>query len=99
MSNSPGPIGQRVAMELRAELARQNRSRRWMAEQLHIPHATVNRWLMGETSPGVDNVDAMCRALGFTVADLIVAIQVESEAEVPHPRRRAADRFHVRLAA
>jgi transcriptional regulator with XRE-family HTH domain len=101
MSSRPGPIGQRIATELRAELARQNRSRRWLAEQIGQPHNTVNRWLMGESSPGVDNVDAMCRALGFTVADLIVAVQVEQE-DGPIPqqhRRRSGDRFRWVAAA
>lgn len=93
MSSRPGPLGQRLATELRAELARQNRSRRWLAECIGQPHNTVNRWLMGESNPGVDMVDAMCRALGFTVADLVVAVVCEQESGVPHPRRRVSDRF------
>lgn len=94
MSTKPGPLGQRIAAELRAELARQKHSGRWMAEQINAPHQTVARWLAGETSPGADNMDAMCRALGFQLADLVVAVQVqEPSPKVPTPRRRASDRF------
>ena len=85
----PGPLGQRLAAEIRAELGRQNKSRRWLAEQVDASHATVARWIAGETSPGVDCMDAMCKALGFSVSELLTAVQAQ-EIRGPH-RRRATD--------
>jgi len=60
-----------VAAELRAELARQQRSKRWMAAALHLPPSTVNRWLNGTTAFSISELDAMCRVLDVTIADLL----------------------------
>jgi len=84
MSNRPGPLAQRIAAEIRAELGRQNHSRRWLAAQIGENHVTVNRWVNGDGPVGVDSLDAICRALGITVADLLVA--VERTNTTPAPR-------------
>lgn len=75
MTNHPGPLGQRIAAELRAELGRQSHSRRWLADQIGAPHNTVARWVGGETPPPLDALDAMCRALGMSVADLLLSVE------------------------
>lgn len=64
-----------MAAELRAEMARQGRSRRWLAEQIGESHVTVGRWVKGETPMSLDVLDGMCRALGLTVADLLAAVE------------------------
>ena len=89
MTNRPGPLGQRIAAELRAELGRQDRSRRWLAEQVGAPHNTVARWVGGDTPPPLDALDAMCRALGLSVADLLSAVERNGgyEPVVVLPRR------------
>lgn len=74
-------------------MARQKRSGRWMAEQIHQPHNTVARWLAGESNPGADHMDAMCRALGFRLADLVVAVQCQDEERRGKAQRRATDRL------
>lgn len=61
----------RVAAELRAELARQGRSRRWLAEQTGQPLTTVARWVKGTTAPGLDELELMAEALGTTVVALL----------------------------
>ena len=73
MSTHPGPLGIRIATELRAEMGRQNRSRRWLAEQIDVPHNTVSRWVAGETCPQLDALDQMCEALGLNIVDVIAA--------------------------
>lgn len=89
MTNRPGPLGQRIAAELRAELARQRHSGRWLAQQIGAPQNTVNRWLGGETAPNLDALDAMCRALGYNVADLLTAVERNGGYEpVAHLPRR-----------
>ena len=78
-SHSPGPIGQRVAAELRAELGRQNKSRRWLAEQINVPHNTVSRWVGGETCPPLDGLSAMCDALCIDMAELMAEAKWRNE--------------------
>lgn len=68
-------LGQRMAAELRAEMARQGRSRRWLSEQIGESHVTVGRWVKGDTPMSLDSLDAMCRALGLTIADLLAAVE------------------------
>lgn len=74
MAASPGPLGQLIAAELRAELGRQRHTRRWLAQEIHAPQNTVNRWLAGETSPNLDALDAMCRALGTSLRAILAVI-------------------------
>jgi transcriptional regulator with XRE-family HTH domain len=84
-------LGQRMAAELRAEMARQGRSRRWLAETIGESHVTVGRWVKGETPMSLDSVDAMCRALGLTVADLLSAVERNGGYEMtPLPREGGA---------
>ena len=97
MSTRPGPLGQRLAAEIRAELGRQNRSRRWLAEQVGVPHNTLSRWVAGDTSPGVDYMNDMCVALGFTVSELLTAVQAKDHPG-PH-RRRSTDYLTIVAAA
>lgn len=87
MTNTPGPLGQSTAAELRAELARQKRSGRWLAEQIGAPSGTVARWIGGETSPPLDALYAMCRALGINVADIVSAALRDGEVEPVVPIR------------
>jgi transcriptional regulator with XRE-family HTH domain len=68
-------LGQRMAAEIRAEMARQGISRRQLAETIGESHVTVGRWVKGETAMSLDVTDAICRALGLTVADLLSAVE------------------------
>jgi transcriptional regulator with XRE-family HTH domain len=82
-------LEQRIAAELRAELARQGRSRHWLAEQIGKPVTTVARWLRGPQSPGFNDLDAMCQALGIGIADLLAAVERNGGYEkVPIPAGR-----------
>lgn len=68
-------LEQRIAAELRAELARQGQSRHWLAEQTGKPVTTVARWLRGPKAPGLNDLDAMCHALGMSIPDLLSAVE------------------------
>lgn len=98
MTNRPGPLGQRIAAELRAELGRQELSRRWLADQIGAPHNTVARWVGGETDPPLDALDAMCRALGMSIADLLDRVErnggYEPTTSVTRRSRRSLDSSH-----
>lgn len=96
MTPSSGPLRGPIAAALRAELERQERSGRWLARKAGYSHARVARWLNEETDPCADDLQRMCKALGFTVADLMVAVVGREEG---NPRRRVGDRLGLRLAA
>lgn len=90
MTNRPGPFAQRIAAELRAEMARQKMSGRALADAIGANHATVARWINGDTDPGLDGLEPMCRALGLSIADLLAAVERNGGYEVsplPLPRR------------
>jgi transcriptional regulator with XRE-family HTH domain len=88
MTNTPGPLGQRTAAEIRAEIARQKKSGRWLADKIGAPHNTVSRWIGGDTAPPLDALYAMCRALGINVADLISEALADGDYEPVVPLRR-----------
>jgi len=79
-----------MAAEIRAEMARQGRSRRWLAAEIGESHVTVGRWITGKTPMSLDVLDAMCRALGMGVADLLRAVERNGgyEPVAVLPRRR-----------
>lgn len=71
----PSPLTLRVAAEIRAELGRQNRSQRWLAEQLGYDPAMVSRRMIGKGS-------------AFTTAELdrvaaVLAVSVDQILGVP----------------
>ena len=64
----PSDIGDR----LREEIDRRGLQHKWVADRAGIPKETLSRIVTGATtSPGVDTIAAICRALGVTVSDLI----------------------------
>jgi transcriptional regulator with XRE-family HTH domain len=96
MSNRPGPLAQRIASELRAELGRQNLSRRALADSLGQSHVTVSRWINGDGPMSFDALDAICRVLGVSVADMLSRAD---QAVVPAPRPLRTRRSRESVAA
>lgn len=83
-------LEQRIAAELRAELARQGHSRHWLADQTGLPVTTVARWLRGASSPRLNELDAICQAFGMTIADLLLAVEKNGAYQrIPIPAGRA----------
>jgi DNA-binding Xre family transcriptional regulator len=87
MSNRPGPLAQRIAAEIRAELGRQNHSRRWLASQIDESHVTVSRWVNGDGPMSFDSLDAICEALGITVSDVLAAVEHTNTTPAPRTPR------------
>ena len=79
-----------IAAELRAELARQDHSRRWLAEQTGHSHVTVSRWLHDGHMP-ISALLQLCAALGITPSNLLAGLEQRRQGAIPHPRRRASD--------
>lgn len=97
-------LTRRVAAELRAEMARQGISRRWLAEQVGESHVTVSRWVRGDTCPTLEALDAMCAVLGITIPELFGAVVRNGgydrpDPHIPRPRTSAVTRHHVFAAA
>ena len=84
-------LGQRMAAEIRAEMARQDRSIRSLAEQIGESHVTVGRWVKGRTSMSLNALDSVCQALGLSVADLLAAVERNGGYD-PFDTRKAAGR-------
>lgn len=99
MSNRPGPLAQSIAAEIRAELGRQQKSRRWLADQIDQSHVTVSRWVNGDGPVSLDSLDAMCHALGISVADLLGAVERNRPADTSTGARRTTGGYEALLAA
>lgn len=66
-----GPRNAALASEIRAELGRQEMSRRQLARLIGKPDTTVARWLRNDTAMDADDVDAIAVALNMTGLDLM----------------------------
>lgn len=84
-----------VAGELRAALGRQGRSRRWLAERSGLPLTSVARWVRGDATVGLDELDVLARALGTTAPRLVL----EAARAMARPRPAAEPAPAERLAA
>lgn len=81
MSSRPGPLGQRLATEIRAELGRQKRSRRWLAAQIGKPHNTLSRWVSGETILPIDDFADICEALNLNMIEVVATVKYRIDVE------------------
>ena len=61
-----------VAAEVRAVLARAGRSATWLAVETNISKASLSRKLRGETSFTVEELVAVCGALGIDDPAMLV---------------------------
>ena len=65
------PLSGQVAANIRAELARQRRTQSELVMSLGLSPSAVSRRLSGQQPFEIDEVDAVARLLGVSVADLI----------------------------
>ena len=56
-----------VVGEVRAELARQRKSQRWLASVLHLSQAQISDRLLGKVAFNVPELEATAEALGVPV--------------------------------
>jgi transcriptional regulator with XRE-family HTH domain len=83
------PYNTALAAEMRAEMARQQMTGREIATLTGYPHASVARWLRGETPMTLDAMDAFAHALNVPLSDLLSRARSESRHPRPHfPRPR-----------
>lgn len=58
------------ATPLKLELARQDRTVTWLADEINVERTVVSRWVNGHRTPKVADAFAVARALNTTVEDL-----------------------------
>lgn len=73
----PGTLTHHIAGVLRAEAARKQISQSVIAEATGISQSQVSKYLAGRRSPNVDELAALCRAVGRGYLD--VAAEAERE--------------------
>ena len=56
---------------LKAVLAEQGKTNKWLAEQLGKNETTISRWCTNEIQPSMDNLVAIAKLLGVDVRELI----------------------------
>lgn len=77
-----------LAGEIRAELGRQEMSRRELARRVGKPETTVARWLRGDTPMSIDVIESFARVLDVTTIDLVARAYGDVPPFGPIPRDR-----------
>jgi len=57
-------------------LVEQNRTGKWLAEQLNKNEATVSRWCTNESQPSLDTLIKISEVLNVDVRDLLVPTKI-----------------------
>ncbi len=68
---STSTVNRRAALEIRAELGRQARAQRDLAQELGISQTKVSRWLRCATPMNLDDVEHVAEALHVPVAQFL----------------------------
>lgn len=58
---------------LKAVLAEQNKTGKWLAEQLGKSHCTVSKWCSNGIQPDLQTLDKIAKLLDVDVRELIVS--------------------------
>lgn len=56
---------------LKAVLAEQNKTNKWLAKKLNKNETTISRWCTNEIQPSMENLVEIARLLGVDVRELI----------------------------
>jgi transcriptional regulator with XRE-family HTH domain len=64
-------MSKKAMNRLKAVLAEQNKTNKWLAEKLKKNETTVSRWCTNETQPSVTSLVAIAKLLGVDVKELL----------------------------
>jgi putative transcriptional regulator len=67
----PINMSKKAINRLKAVLAEQGKTNKWLAEQLDKNETTVSRWCTNEVQPSMDNLIAIATLLKVDVRELI----------------------------
>lgn len=67
----PINMSKKAINRLKAVLAEQGKTNKWLAEQLDKNETTISRWCTNEIQPSMDNLVTIAKLLGVDVRELI----------------------------
>lgn len=62
---------------IRVALAEQNKTNRWLAEQMGKSEITISRWVQNKAQPSLEQLLQVARILSVSPKDLINEIKME----------------------
>lgn len=71
MHQMPINMSKKAINRLKAVLAEQSKTNKWLAEQLDKNETTISRWCTNEVQPSMDNLVAIATLLKVDVRELI----------------------------
>ena len=71
MHQMPIDMSKKAINRLKAVLAEQGKTNKWLAEQLDKNETTISRWCTNEIQPSMDNLVLVAKLLGVDVRELI----------------------------
>lgn len=66
----------RIINRIKIVLVEQNRTGKWLAEQLNENEATVSRWCTNESQPSLDTLIKISEVLNVDVRDLLMPTKI-----------------------
>ena len=66
----------RIINRIKIVLVEQNRTGKWLAEQLNKNEATVSRWCTNESQPSLDTLIKISEELNVDVRDLLMPTKI-----------------------
>jgi len=68
-------MSKKAINRLKAVLAEQGKTNKWLAEELNKNETTISRWCTNEVQPSMDNLVTIAKLLEIDVRDLINSTQ------------------------
>lgn len=68
-------MSKKAINRLKAVLAEQNKTNKWLSEQLSKNETTISRWCTNDVQPSMDNLIAIASLLKVDVRELINSTQ------------------------
>lgn len=75
----PGPLTRHVAAKLRAAVEQRGLTQEQVGEQLGQSQSQVSKYLRGEVTLDLEEVDVICRTVGLNITELIRAADEETK--------------------
>jgi putative transcriptional regulator len=66
-------MSKKAINRLKAVLAEQGKTNKWLAEELNKNETTISRWCTNEVQPSMDNLVSIAKLLEIDVRDLIIS--------------------------
>lgn len=69
---------------LKAVLAEQNKTNKWLAEQLHKNETTISRWCTNQVQPTMETFYIIAEVLDIEITELLVSKKVNKVFKQEH---------------